>query len=45
MRGKRRNLADGEVFFGPGGFAGGNAFGDKECSTLLRDRGSVSPVQ
>ncbi len=30
IRGKRRNLADGEVFFGAGGFAGGNAFGDKE---------------
>ena len=30
IRGKRRNFADGEVFFGAGGFAGGNAFGNEE---------------
>ena len=30
IRGKRRNFADDEVFFGAGGFAGGNAFGNQE---------------
>ena len=47
IRGKRRNLADGEVFFGAGGFAGGEAFSDQESisgNTQCRVMMKASPT-